>query len=80
MTKVLPTLLEDHLAGVAHAPDSNVIEIEDEPEEPEKKDPLARSASKRKGKEKVQGSPKRARFATDPTEYALSSAVRASFC
>jgi hypothetical protein len=35
-----PTLPEDLPAGVAPAPDSNVIKIEDEPEEPEKKDPL----------------------------------------
>lgn len=54
-----------------------MIKIEDEPEEPEKKDPLVQSASKRKGREKVQGSPKRARFSTDPTEYALTRASEA---
>jgi hypothetical protein len=77
MMEVPPTLPEDLPAGVAPAHDSNVIEIEDELEEPEKKDPLVRSASKRKGKEKVQGSPKRAHFATNPTEYALTRASEA---
>jgi hypothetical protein len=33
------------------------------------------NAVKRKGKEKVQGSPKRARFASDPLEYALTWAT-----
>jgi hypothetical protein len=77
MTEIPPTLPEYLPAGVAPAPDSNVIEIEDEPEEPEKKGPLVGSASKRKGKEKVQGSPKRAHFATDPREYALTRASEA---
>jgi hypothetical protein len=76
-TEVPPALPEYHPARFAPAPDSNMIEIGDEPEEPEKKDPLVQSASKRKGKEKVQGSPKRARFATDPTEYALTRASEA---
>jgi hypothetical protein len=75
--EVPPALPEDHPAGVAPAPNSNVIEIGDEPKELEKKDPLVWSASKCKGKEKVQGSPKRTRFATDPTEYALTRASEA---
>jgi hypothetical protein len=50
--EVPPTLPEDHPTRVAPTPDSNVVEIGDELEEPKKKDPLVRSASKRKGKEK----------------------------
>jgi hypothetical protein len=34
-------------------------------------------AAKRKGKEKMQGSPKRARFSSDPLEYALTRATEA---
>jgi len=51
------------------APVPDVIHIEDEPEEFGKE---VQKSVKRKGKEKVPGSSKRARFATDPTEYALT--------
>lgn len=60
------------MAGGTPTLSSNVIELEDEPEESEKEVPLVRSASKRKGKEKIQGLPKRARFASDPELYALA--------
>jgi hypothetical protein len=72
-----PALPENQSAGVAPAPDSNVIEIGDEPEEPGKKYSSVWSASKHKGKEKVQWAPKRTRFYTDPTEYALTRASEA---
>jgi hypothetical protein len=65
---------EDRLAGVDNTPVSNVIEIDDEPEEPEREVPSVQNAAKRKGKEKVQGSTKRTRFASDPREYALTRA------
>jgi hypothetical protein len=68
------TSSEDHLAGVDSAPDSDVIEIDDEPKEPEREVPSVQNAAKRKGKEKVQGSTKRTRFASDPREYALTRA------
>jgi hypothetical protein len=54
-----------------------VIEIDDEPEEPEREVPSVQNAAKRKGKEKVQGSTKRTRFASDPREYALTRANEA---
>jgi hypothetical protein len=75
--EVPPALPKNQSAGVAPAPDSNVIEIGDEPEEPGKKDSSVWSASKHKGKEKVQWAPKRTRFDTDPTEYALTRASEA---
>jgi hypothetical protein len=53
---------EDRLAGVDNAPVSDVIEIDDEPEEPEREVPSVQNVAKRKGKEKVQGSTKRTRF------------------
>jgi hypothetical protein len=62
--EVPPALPEDRPTGVAPAPGSDVIEIEDEPEESEKEVPLVRSATKRK--EKMQGSSKRTRFTSDP--------------
>ncbi len=64
--EVPPVLPEDRPAGVASASSCDVIEFEDEPEESRKEVPLVRSAAKRKGKEKVQGSQKRTRFASDP--------------
>jgi len=54
-----------------------VIEIGDETEEPVKEIPLNWSEAKRKGKEKVQGSPKRTRFTLDPRKYALTRASEA---
>jgi hypothetical protein len=68
---------KDRLAGVDNAPVSDVIEIDDEPEEPEREVPSVQNAAKRKGKEKVQGSTKRTRFASDPQEYALTRANEA---
>jgi hypothetical protein len=68
---------EDRLAGVDNAPISDVIEIDDEPEEPEREVPSVQNAAKRKGKEKVQGSTKRTCFASDPREYALTRANEA---
>jgi hypothetical protein len=64
-------------AGVAPAPSSEVIEIEDAIDEPEREVPLVQSAAKRKGKGKVQGSTKRTRFASDPRGYALTWASKA---
>jgi hypothetical protein len=75
--EVPPTLSESLPAGVAPAPDSEVIEIEDAVDEPEEEVPSVQSAAKRKGKEKVQGSAKRTRFASDPREYALTWANEA---
>jgi len=72
--EVLNDSSEDRLAGVDNAPVSDVIEIDDEPEEPEREVPSVQNAAKRKGKEKVQGSTKRTRFASDPREYALTRA------
>jgi hypothetical protein len=63
--------------GVAPAPGSKVIEIEDAVDEPEMEVPLVQSAAKRKGKGKVQGSTKRTRFASDPRGYALTRASEA---
>jgi hypothetical protein len=65
---------DDCSAEVAQAPVPDVIHIEDEPEEFKKE---VRKSVKRKGKEKVPGSPKRTRFATNPTEYALTRASEA---
>jgi hypothetical protein len=56
------------------APVPDVIHIEDEPEEFGNE---VRKSVKRKGKEKVLGSPKRTRFATNPMEYALTRASEA---
>jgi hypothetical protein len=64
-------------AGVTPAPGSEVIEIEDAVDEPKKEVPLVQSAAKRKGKEKVQASTKRTRFASDPRGYALTRASEA---
>jgi len=76
--KEVPTAsFEERPAGADSAPDSNVIEIEDEPEEPEGEVPSVQKATKRKGKEKVQWSTKRTRFASDPREYALTRANEA---
>jgi hypothetical protein len=61
--------------GVVQA--SDVIEIGDEPEELEQEASGVRSASKRKGKEVEPESLKRARFALDPLEYALTRATEA---
>ncbi|WP_161983189.1 hypothetical protein, partial [Candidatus Frankia alpina] len=58
-------------------PGPSVVDIADDPEESAKDTPLARSAIKRKGKEVASGSPKRARFAPDPLEYALTRATEA---
>jgi hypothetical protein len=68
---------EYRFAGVDSAPVSDVIEIDDEPEEPEIEVPSVQNAAKHKGKEKVQGSTKRTRFALDPWEYALTRANEA---
>jgi hypothetical protein len=65
---------EDRLARVDNDPISDVIEIDDEPEEPEREVPSVQNAAIRKGKEKVLGSTKRTRFALDPREYALTRA------
>jgi hypothetical protein len=74
----VPHALSERLsAGVAPVPGSEVIEIEDAVDEPEREVPLVQSAAKRKGKEKVQGSTKRARFASDPRGYALTRASKA---
>ncbi|WP_207634531.1 hypothetical protein, partial [Candidatus Frankia alpina] len=58
-------------------PGPSVVDIAEGPEEPAKDTPSARSAIKRKGKEVASGSPKRARFAPDPLEYALTRATEA---
>jgi hypothetical protein len=52
-----------------------VIEIGDDPEESGMEASPVPDAAKRKGKEKVQGSPKRACFTSDPLEYALTRAT-----
>jgi hypothetical protein len=66
---------DDLPIGVVHA--SDVIEVGDEPEELEQETPEVRGATKRKGKEVASGSPKRARFTSDPLEYALTRATEA---
>jgi hypothetical protein len=71
--KKAPTaLLRDRPAGITTAPDSDVIEIVDEAKESAMEVPLNQSEAELKGKEKVQGSPKRTRFASDPREYMLT--------
>jgi hypothetical protein len=75
--EVAPASSEDRPAGVDPAPGSDVIEIEDEPEESEREVPSIQNAAKRKGKEKVQGSTKRTCIASDPREYALTRASEA---
>jgi hypothetical protein len=75
--EVPPASSESLLAGVAPAPGSKVIEIEDVVDEQEREVPSVQSAAKRKGKGKVQGSTKRTRFASDPQEYALTRASEA---
>jgi hypothetical protein len=75
--EVPPASSEDRSAGVDLALGFDVIEIEDEPEESEREVPSVQNAAKRKGKQKVQGSTKRTRFASDPREYALTRASEA---
>jgi hypothetical protein len=66
---------ENRPAGLAPAPGSVVIEIGDDPEESGMEASLVPVAAKRKGREKVQGSLKKARFASDPLEYVLTRAT-----
>jgi hypothetical protein len=68
---------ENRSAGLTPAPGSVVIEIGDDPEESSMEASPVPDAANRKGKEKVQRSPKRARFASDPLEYALTRATEA---
>jgi hypothetical protein len=60
---------EGRSAGITQAPALDVINIEDEPEESGKE---VWKSAKRKGKEKVQESPKRTCFASDPEMHALT--------